>query len=226
MEVKLIDHMGTDLSVVNSARVSFAKESEGYQITDHKVGTKELPTADRKLIVYLAKHKHNTPFMHNSITLHMKVPLFVGRQIHKHQVGFTVNEVSRRYVDEDPTFYTPSKWRQRAKNVKQGSSDKKVVGMCQVGLNYTYATTMALQGYKDMLSSGVCPEQARMVLPQSMYTEFYMTGSLYGWAQLFLQRTDDHAQKEIRDVAYKIGDIIAQLFPFSWPCLVNEELTK
>ncbi len=209
MKLEYIDHMGSDLSVVNAARVSF-----------NKVST-DVGASDIRLIKYLAKHKHNTPFMHNSITLHMRVPLFVARQIHKHQVGFTVNEVSRRYVDEEPEFYMPCVWRRRAESVKQGSSDERIVDMCQTAIAYSYSTTRALMDYKAMLRAGVCPEQARMVLPQSMYTEFYMTGSLYGWAQMYLQRSDSHAQKEVRDVAAKINNIVAPLFPLAWQELIK-----
>jgi thymidylate synthase (FAD) len=210
MEVKLIDSMGSDLSVVNAARVSFNKVSS-------EVGANGI-----RLIKYLAKHQHNTPFMHNSVTLHMKVPLFVARQIHKHQVGFTVNEVSRRYITDEPEFYVPDVWRKAADNVKQGSSDEAIDpdALPSSGRNPDwYANKAALGSYKGLLALGVCPEQARMVLPQSMYTEFYMTGSLYGWAQVYLQRSDSHAQKEVQVVAEQIGDLMRPLFPVSWEAL-------
>lgn len=270
MKVTYIDHMGTDLSVVNAARVSFGKASEwekrttaGYPVpadVQHLYVLEDhLPDKDKALIRFLARGctsgdweslrddiggawlngyfddfddllnhvrrmpSHWTPFGHTSISLHMKVPLFVARQIHKHQVGFVVNEVSRRYVDEDPEFYVPDVWRKRADNVKQGSSDEGVTSYAGNPVTYCHNQLFSVQvkTYREMLEKGVCPEQARMVLPQSMYTEFWMTGNLYGWANLYNQRIDSHAQRETQTVAKQVGEVIAPLFPVSWAALTQ-----
>ena len=233
-----IDHMGSDLSVVNAARVSFGKKSvwdtepRSSEVHGGKTYYKDFPPpntllkGDAKLIKYLAKHNHWAPFSHCHTTLHMKVPIFIARQIHKHQVGFEVSEVSRRYVSDTPEFYTPSVWRKAPEgSVKQGSSDESVdVAYYDRDDGYndwpTEATSIALEAYQEMLKLGVCPEQARMVLPQSMYTEFYMTGSLNGWARMYNQRSDSHAQKEIQEVAKQINDIMGPLFPVSWSALM------
>ena len=180
MNVKLIDHMGNDLSVVNAARVSFAKESElewngeGYPPEEGMV----LKDKDVKLINYLAKHNHWSPFGHASMQFHIKAPVFVARQLVKHQVGLVWNEVSRRYVDDEPEFYTPTEWRKSAENKKQGSSDETV----EYSVLPAYA--FAKQCYENMLKMDIAPEMARMVLPQSMYTEWYWSGTLYAFARV------------------------------------------
>lgn len=210
MKVTYVDHMGTDLSVVNAARVSFNKVSKG------------LDDRDKGLISYLARNNHWTPFGHATITLHMKLPMFVQRQIDKHQVGFVVNEVSRRYVDDDPEFFVPEVWRKRAENVKQGSSDEAVDDGLLLDHQVAYFTQTAKETYARLLSQGVAPEQARMVLPMSMYTESWKTGSLYAWANLYRLRIDSHAQKETQEVARQVGEIIEPLFPVSWAALTND----
>lgn len=170
---------------------------------------------------------HWTPFGHTAIKLHIKAPLFVARQLGKHQVGFVWNEVSRRYITDEPEFYVPDTWRKAAENVKQGSSDEAVdlvdFGLEKLSVKQEYKDFIksAEDEYSFLIRAGVCPEQARMVLPQSMYTEWIWTGNLYGFANVYNQRTDPHAQKEVRDVAHQIGDIIEPLFPVSW-----KELTK
>lgn len=218
MRCELIEHMGSDLTVVNAARVSFDKESD-WEIgfcDDHI-----LPDKDKSLIRYLAEHNHWTPFSHPQIMMRETVPIFVARQRFKHFVGFTYNEVSRRYVDDVPEFFVPKSWRSRPEGgLKQGSGDAKIDQDC-VELPYQYATKACLAAYNDMLKSGVAPEQARMVLPQSMYTSYYVTGSLAAWARAYKQRIDAHAQKEIQDLAVQWGAIIQPLFPESW-----EQLTK
>ena len=207
MQVKLIDHMGSDLSVVNAARVSFNKRH-----TLLKLG------ADTKLIKYLAKHGHWTPFGHTALTLHIKAPIFVARQLGKHQVGMVWNEVSRRYVSDTPEFYTPDVWRRAADNVKQGSSDE----VAEVDELWIYdMIRSASDNYQILLESGVCPEQARMVLPQSMYTEWYWTGNLKSFANVYNLRTDSHTQRETQEVAKQIGEVIGKLFPISWKELTN-----
>lgn len=162
---------------------------------------------------------HWTPFGHTSITLHLKMPIFVARQILKHQAGFVVNEVSRRYVTDEPEFYVPKEWRKAAENVKQGSSDEVIGTDKYVGSEQH--NQFALGYYQDLLDSNICAEQARMVLPQSMYTELWMTGNLYGWANMYNQRTDSHAQKETQELAKQIGEIIEPLFSESWAALTK-----
>jgi thymidylate synthase (FAD) len=224
MQVKLIDSMGTDLSVVNAARVSFNKESS-YKLTE--MG-ESLADGDVKLIKYLAKHDHFTPFTHATITLREKVPLFVARQRFKHTVGFSYNEISRRYVDEDPEFYKPLEWRGKASDKKQGSSNEvidinplTVYGRKSMIDDYDTVLNRCTWVYKRLLQKGVCPEQARMVLPQSMYTEYYVTGSLYAWARAYNLRSKDDAQQEIRELAKEWNSIMINLFPESWLALTE-----
>jgi thymidylate synthase (FAD) len=219
--VEYIDHMGDDLSVVNSARVSFNKESD-WDSDPNWTGARErkLSDKDTKLIRYLTKHDHWTPFAHTSITLRIKAPIFVRAQLGKHQVGFVMNEVSRRYVTDTPEFYTP-KWRSAPTNgAKQGSSDF----MSHTG----YVTELfqnicddALDAYRELLKEGVAPEQARSILPQSMYTEWWWTGSLVGFARVYHQRIDAHAQWEVQQYAKAISEIINPIFPESWKALVE-----
>lgn len=227
MKAEYIDHMGDDLRVVNAARVSFDKES-GWDVdpipgfeNDATIYKEVLEERDKKLISYLAKHNHWTPFSHPQITMRETVPIFVARQRYKHIVGFTYNEVSRRYVDDEPTFYAPDVWRSRPEgSVKQGSGGphpltefyseqyENVVVACEVL-------------YENMIKDGVAPEQARMILPQSMYTSYYVTGSLAAWARAYKQRIDSHAQKEIQDLAKQWDEIIRPLFPVSWEALTK-----
>lgn len=228
--VELIDHMGSDLTVVNAARVSMHKESEWeidgfdeYIDPDSRVISYEprlkLSAKDEKLIHYLARHNHWTPFSHPQVTLRIKMPIFVARQWFKHSVGFTRNEVSRRYVDSTPQFYVPKTWRKRAENVKQGSSDED---HCESSSFSSYASAQCdiiLTLYSYMIEGGVAPEMARMILPQSAYTEFYETGSLAAYARLAKLRLDSHAQKETRLYAEAVSDIMARLFPVSWEAL-------
>jgi thymidylate synthase (FAD) len=188
MEVKYIDHMGSDLRVVNAARVSFNKEHLEFEDND------------KGLINYLAKHNHWTPFSHVQITLREKVSIFVARQRFKHMVGFTYNEVSRRYVDDPPEFYIPNSWRLRSVNAKQGSEGEHPRSSYWMA-RYLKKLEDDFQLYDEMIQDGVAPEQARMVLPQSMYTEYYVTGSLPAWARAYKLRTDSHAQKEIQELA-------------------------
>ena len=205
--VTYIDHMGSDLSVVNAARVSFDKESS------------KMEDKDARLIRYLAEHEHNSPFNHTFITVRVKAPVFVARQLVKHKF-MPWNEVSRRYVDSEPEFYIPDVWRKRGHNVKQGSSDEGVDGPWVDASKASMEETLRM--YNDLLSSGVCPEQARMVLPQSMMTEWYWSGTLGAFANMCRLRLDAHTQKETREVAQKISDIITPLFPVSWRALMGE----
>ena len=286
MKATYIDHMGTDLSVVNAAKVSFGKRSkwEGGSHPDFDK-PKHLSKRDQGLIQFLArgctsgdwdalvrqaevygynilnfeKHgddsaaeteegflldllnhirrmpSHWSPFAHTAISLHLKMPIFVARQIMKHTTGIEYNEVSRRYVDSDPEFYVPDVWRKKADDVKQGSSDEAVDfvtwtlddwnGMREVGgtsnevVSDFYNSCRNL--YEAMINCQIAPEQARMILPQSMYTEVIATGNLYAWANLYVQRTDSHAQKETQDLAKQIGEIIQPLYPVSWEALTE-----
>jgi len=273
MKVTYIDHMGSDLSVVNAARVSFGKKSYCEQTLWVEMGdwSGDVPIVnerDTKLIQFLARGctsgdwesllddiaafgfdhirledeepgvfrkqltdyvnyarkmpDHWTPFGHTAITLHIKAPIFVARQLGKHQVGFVWNEVSRRYVDDIPECYEPTYWRPSAESVKQGSVDTPIGSNPAQISDYGKHIRSSVELYCDMINDGVCAEQARMVLPQSMYTEWYWTGNLYGFANVFIQRTDSHAQKEVQDVAHQIGDIIKPLFPVSWAALTGE----
>ena len=205
MKVRLVDDMGSDLSVVNAARVSFAKEHKEFD-----------NVADTKLINYLAKHNHWSPFGHGSMQFAISAPVFVARQLVKHQVGLVWNEVSRRYVDNEPEFYTPTEWRKSAENKKQGSSDETVE------YSVLPAYTFAKQCYENMLRMDIAPEMARMVLPQSMMTEWYWSGTLYAFARVCNLRCKPDAQKETRDVGWGIDKHARELFPASWKALRDE----
>lgn len=222
IKVDYINHMGDDITVVNSARVSFDKQSS---FVDGQI----LPS-DIRLIEYLAKHNHFTPFTHPQVTLLETVPIFVARQRFKHMVGFTYNEVSRRYVDASPEFYSPEVWRSRPdKSIKQGSRDVPVDLITVDAIqdtptsHYTDFINSAVSLYESMVEDGIAPEQARMVLPQSMLTSYYVTGSLAAFARLYNQRSDPHAQKEIRDLADAVDKIIAPLYPVSWAALTRAD---
>ena len=213
MKAEYVDHMGDDLRVVNAARVSFNKESH------------DLSEKDKELIKYLARHGHWTPFSHVMITMRETVPIFVARQRFKHMIGLAYNEVSRRYVDDEPEFFVPDGWRARPDgSVKQGSGD--IIDDKYFQTEYTDRTqglyVHALNLYNLMIRDGIAPEQARMVLPQSMYTSYYVTGSLAAWARAYKLRIDSHAQKEIQDLAKQWNEIIQPLCPVSWSALTNE----
>ena len=216
IQVDYIDHMGTDLTVVNAARVSFNKNKTVF---DEK---------DERLIGFLARNNHWTPFGHPQITIRETVPIFVARQRFKHTIGFVYNEMSRRYVSDEPDFFEPEGWRQSASNVKQGSSDEfvpeELLKKDMEIKDYPESILHALDGhladslwlYKYLLEIGVAPEQARMILPQSTMTSYYVTGSLSAWTRAYNLRIHNTAQKEIREVAKYWKDIIEPLFPVSW----------
>lgn len=205
--VFLTDKMGDDLTVVNTARVSFAKHSE------------ELSDKDIRLIHYLAEHGHWTPFAHPQATFHVRAPIFVARQLGKHQVGLVWNEVSRRYVDDTPDYWMPKgSWRSRPEgSIKQGSGDQ------QIPLKPSTFAVMqdAVDEYERLIAEGVAPEQARAVLPQGMYTEWYWTGSLFAFSRVCKLRLDAHAQQETRAVARDISIHMSRLFPVSWNALLG-----
>ncbi len=221
IEVTYIDHMGDDLSVVNAARVSFGKKSE-LECIDMVKGVYVLSHKDTKLIHYLAKHKHMSPFGHAFASFHVKAPIFVARQLVKHKF-LRWNEISRRYVDEEPEFYTPTEWRGRAEDKKQGSDGvakwpPEGTGSAYL-LEHQYPTISAT--YQRMLDAGVCPEQARMVLPQSMMTEWYWSGSLDAFADMCVLRCASDTQAETRYVAEQISLKMHELFPISWMALAK-----
>ena len=221
MNVELIDVMGSDLSVVNAARVSYSKESEWDSITPAGPTPGLLKEKDEKLIKFLATHNHWSPFAHASLQFRIKAPIFVARQLVKHQVGLVWNEVSRRYIKTEPEFWSPDYWRQSAENVKQGSSEDATPSQNIVDHMYIDATRHCFDAYKAMLDIGVCPEQARSVLPQSMLTEWYWSGTLYAFARVCNLRCSPDAQIESKEVADKIALHCETLFPCSWRSLWN-----
>jgi thymidylate synthase (FAD) len=214
MDVQYVDHLGSDLNVVNAARVSFAKEVVEFDLEK-----------DTKLINYLAKHNHWSPLAHTSVTIRVRAPIFMARQFVKHQIGMVWNEESRRYIDDTPLFYKPEQWRGRAENAKQGSTDEIVNPMIRSNGWVTdpiyLATQTGLSCYNALLDQGVAPEQARMVLPQNTMTNWIWTGSLVAFARVVKLRTDSHAQREAQELGNKIKDVVAPLYPVSWEALMK-----
>ena len=214
MQIKTtyIGHMGSDLSVANAARVSFGKTSE--MDTSDPFGPPKLKEKDAKLIRYLADHSHISPFGHCFISVHVKSPVFVARQLVKHKF-LRWNEISRRYVDGEPEFYVPDEWRGRSADKKQGSEGV-------VRYEGPLGIYNQIDVYSELLRVGVCPEQARMVLPQSMMTEWYWSGSLDAFADMCRLRLKSDTQQETREVAMQVYDIIQPLFPVSWDALMAQ----
>jgi thymidylate synthase (FAD) len=235
IEVEYKQHCGNDLSVVNAARVSFHKESDWAMPSCQMMESKDI-----KLVQYLAKHKHTSPFNHSFITLRVKAPIFVARQLVKHKF-MPWNEVSRRYVDDEPEFYFPGEgnWRHKAENVKQGSGETgaklkplydgqedlwaDVDNQFDPDIHVSAVVYDCLRLYKDMIDSGVAAEQARMILPQNTMTEWWWSGTLGAWADMLRLRLDPHAQYETRLVAEKARAIIQPLFPVSLPALLHHD---
>lgn len=209
--MEVLEVFGDDLTVVNAARVSFAKESS------------EFTGADEKLINYLAKHHHVSPFFHPQIRMRIKMPIFVAREWFRHQIGFARNEVSRRYVDTKPECWVPSpaQIRERDPKLKQGSKTTEVDNSDDMHRMIKTHTDVNIMVYENLLARGVAPEIARCILPQSMYTEFIETGSLAAYARLYNLRMDPSAQKEIRDFATQLGGLLQPLFPVSWKALTS-----
>lgn len=235
MQVTLIDSMGTDLTVVNSARVSFDTESDWLYRCNADCGEHghlpdsscpyceiaDLGATDAKLIQYLASHNHTSPFRHCFATFRVKAPIFVARQLVKHQVGMSWNEVSRRYVDSEPEFYMPNTWRLKATDKKQGSSELTLVGIDRDDAHEGVSDFMdtAKHVYNRLLEMNVAPELARMILPQNMYTEWYWSGSLQAWAHVCNLRCKPDAQEETRQIALQLDEACAKLWPVSWKAL-------
>jgi thymidylate synthase (FAD) len=219
--VEYIDHSGSDLSVVNAARVSFAKESTWTNVGEyeHAGGTLGLSEKDSKLIAYLAKHKHKSPFNHAFMSFRVKAPIFVARQLVKHEY-LPWNEVSRRYVSDEPEFFFPLGWAGKPINAKQGS-DGLVVDQGSQQEIALMTTHYSLDAYASLLLNGVSPEQARMVLPQNTMTEWIWSGTLFAFAKMCKLRLDPHTQQETQEVAKMIDATAYKLFPVSWTALME-----
>lgn len=235
IKATLVDHMGSDLSVVNAARVSFGKKShavewEWYEYEDKSAQGEYIAVLDgrdTKLIKYLAKHKHLSPFGHAFASFHVKAPIFVARQLVKHKF-LRWNEISRRYVDSEPEFYVPDVWRGRSEDKKQGSDGVVEIfheegDYGSLGRDVIVAQEVAKKAYKDMIEVGVAPEQARMVLPQSTLTEWYWSGSLDAFAAMCKLRCAPDTQYESRVVADQISGVMGNLYPVSWTALMGTD---
>lgn len=223
ISVEYLSHDGSDNTIANTARVSM-ELSGGWENLPEGYSEEQR----NRLISYLAKHKHTTPFRHNSISIRCKVPVFIARQLGKHQAGLSWNEVSRRYVDTGVEFFKPDSWRKRPeKNIKQGSSDEVVTHVVYDGENvpievdYENLLSLSHDTYTTMLKAGVAPEVARMVLPQSMMVEYVWTGNLMAFAHVYNLRAEGHAQLEAQEFAHKLDEIIKPLFPVSWTALTS-----
>lgn len=214
-----IDHCGSDLTTINAARVSFGKKS--WWVEGHKEGHPSiapvLAPKDEKLINYLAKHEHYSPFGHCFASFHIKAPIFVARQLVKHEY-LRMNEISRRYVDSEPEFYVPEVWRGRSKDKKQGSD-----GTVYPKADTSFVDYTSLRVYRELLAEGVAPEMARMVLPLSLYTEWYWSGSMDAFANMCKLRLKEDTQYETRLVAQQIDNVMGELYPVSWKALVHAE---
>jgi len=235
MDVTLIDSMGSDLSVCNAARVSFDKESdweygewEEIMPEDSRVleyhQAKQLSEKDQKLRTYLAKHDHWSPFAHAFLSFRIKAPIFVARQLGKHQVGLSWNEVSRRYVSDEPEFYLPKEWRGKPENAKQGSSNQTIerVDVDVSPEDRALVNSIGcLEVYKEFLNAGIAPEQARMVLPQNTMTSWIWSGSLAAFTRVCKLRLDPHSQEETREVAQMLNDRVPKEMQHSWNALMN-----
>lgn len=211
--VRYVGGYGTDLTVVNTARVSMGVEHEIFH-----------PEHDKGLIEYLIRHEHPSPFYHPVVELHVKCPIFVRSQWFRHEIGTAKNEVSRRYmtVDEDDIWY-PTIWREGADDIKQGSKETEISDPEGAFLIYDMAVRSALYAYNQLLKFGVAKEQARVVLPQAVFTEFRFTASLWAWMHFFRLRSAPDAQVEIQDYAKAVGEIIGELFPVSWQAFISQK---
>lgn len=239
MRAQYVDHMGSDLSVVNAARVSFDKVStwerpvlrvetyihphNGDELERKVLGDPRLSEADTRLIRYLARHDHWTPFAHTSVTLRMQAPVPIRTQCFKHKQGLVENEESRRYISSTPELYVPSVFRSKPEgSAKQGSAGDHPRSH-EWRREYRMAGEYAIKLYEDMIRDGVCPEQARFILPQGCEVNWIWTGNIYAFANFYLKRTDPHAQQEIQLLAQEVGSLIEPLFPVSWAALTRLE---
>lgn len=211
ISVQYVDHMGSDLSVVNAARVSFDKVQDEFQ------------DKDEKLINFLVKHDHWSPLAHTSITVRCKAPLFLAAQLKKHQVGLTWNEVSRRYVSDEPEFWFPEVWREKAENVKQGSLSTGIQEQWKAVAWAEGSVGKALDTYNALLQEGVAPELARSILPQNTMTQWIWTGSAVAFARVIEQRSYSGAQQEAREFAEKLTEAVVSCYPCTFKALLNKE---
>ena len=207
MQVEYVDHLGSDINVVNAARISFSKEAQEFDLDK-----------DTKLINYLAKHNHFTPLAHTAVSLRIKAPIFMARQFVKHQIGLVWNEESRRYINDEPEFYIPKEYRGRPDNVKQGS-EGVLEDSTGIQVYLIEQTNKALDCYNNLLERGVAPEMARMVLPQNTMTNWMWTGSLVAFSRVVKLRLDPHAQLEAQILAKMIDETVSPLYPVSWAAL-------
>lgn len=228
MKAEYINHMGDDLMVVNAAKVSFDKASDWERqhfnpvTREEDVELRVMSEKDERLIAYLARHNHWTPFAHPQITLRMDAPVPIRTQCFKHKQGFVENEQSRRYISSTPDIHIPDVFRSAPPKggAKQGSGEKHYKSVYWRGV-YLEQVNRAVHIYEAMIADGVCPEQARFVLPQGARVQWYWTGSLAAYARFYGQRTDPHAQEEVRVLAQMVSEIIVPLFPVSWKALTE-----
>lgn len=226
IKAELLDYMGTDLDVVNAAKVSFSKESEWEWQTEYECGvpvsdTPILADKDKKLIDYLATHDHWTPFAHTALKFRCSAPVPIRTQAFKHKIGMVENEESRRYISSTPEIYIPEFFRAKPEgSIKQGSGGKHYQSDMWKE-EYESAVQGCVNLYLNMLQDGVCPEQARFVLPQGAIVNWIWTGNLVSFANFYNKRTDTNAQYEVKVLAESVGKQIAELFPVSWPALVG-----
>lgn len=209
LKVSYVQHVGTDITVVNAARISFGGESQ------------TLEDRDKKLIKYLADNEHMSPFEHNVLTVIVECPLYIRSQIHRHRT-FSYNEVSRRYTSDNIEFYVPDTVRRQAASNRQASEGE----LDPISANTAIAIMkvqheQAMDAYNDMLALGVPREQARGILPQNLMTKFYMTGNLRNWAHFVRLRIDNHAQAEVQDIGKQVLAILEQKFPEATKALLG-----
>src|SRR5690606_25721913 len=209
MKAEYIDHMGSDDTVVNNARVSFSKEASNYTYEQNS-----------KLIRYLARHNHWSPFAGTSIQLRMSAPVPIRTQAFKHKQGFVESEESRRYIDHRPEVYIPDEFRESAESVKQGSAGRHKDSAKWIEV-YSRTADYCVNAYLEMVEEGICPEQARFISTQGAVVNWIWTGNLASYARFYNQRTDPHAQQEVQDLARMVGDILQPLFPVSWKALTT-----
>ena len=242
IKVELLDHMGDDLAVVDAARVSFNKKSEWARFNCQDCGNsvqnacaedcscveegastfKTLTTADQKLIKFLATHDHWTPFAHTALKFRVAAPVPIRTQCFKHKIGMVENEESRRYISTIPEIFIPEFFRAKPEgSIKQGSGDKHPDSDFWLDA-YAKSTQEAVVLYTAMIDDGVCPEQARFILPQGAIVNWIWTGNLVSFANFYLKRTDSHAQAEVQEVAKQVGALVKEIFPVSWSALVGE----
>lgn len=228
IKVELLDYMGDDLAVVNAAKVSFSKESEWDFETDYESGVpvevrEVLAEKDSKLIKYLAKHDHWTPFAHTALKFRVAAPVPIRTQCFKHKIGLVENEESRRYISTTPEIFIPEFFRSKPEgSIKQGSGEKHEYSDAWLD-EYKGVVDLAVKTYTSMLEDGVCPEQARFILPQGAIVNWIWTGNLVSFANFYNKRTDVNAQKEVQMVAQLVGKEIERIFPVSWLALVGDK---